>query len=158
MSMASKMVLSPRISEKGVPGFLKWAKRDSPALFAALAREFPEVAEFDSYEGTGSLMDNLSSIAGKIGSFVKNNALPILAAGVPLLVAQKQAKVALTQAKIAVANEAPARTAFTTENGYAVPVTVQQRAASGVGIPRWVWIGGAGAAAVGLLFLLSRRQ
>lgn len=160
-----KMLALPRITAKGVPGFLMWARRESPALYQSLMREFPEVRDFDTAataDGLTGIMSflssagsSLSSAASRIGSFVKNNALPIIAAGVPLLIAKKQADVANSQYKLAAAQMAPMQTALTSQGGYVVPVAV--RPVTGAAVPSWVWIGGAVALGVGA-FLLTRRR
>lgn len=153
----TKMLLAPRIPEKGVPGFLVWARRDSPALYASLVRAFPEVADFERQNGAGlnGLFDSLASAAGKIGTFVKNNALPILAAAAPVLIAKKQADVAIAQMRVAVAQEAPLQTALTAPGGYVLPVPVQRSGVSAV--PSWAWIAGAGVAVLSVVLLASRR-
>lgn len=166
--MAKQMLAAPRIAQKGVPGFLLWTRRDSPALYASLLREFPEVQEFDSAlnaQGVSGMFSNigssLASAAGKIGTFVKNNALPILSAAVPVIVAKKQADVAMTQFKLAAAQQAPAQTAYTTTtDGSVIAVPIQRTAGAtlrSAGVPSWVWIGGAGAAALLMLFMFKRR-
>jgi hypothetical protein len=133
-----KMQLQPRLSVPGIPGFLLWARRDNPALYAALVSQFPEVAEFDSalkVEGLGGLADilkgvgsALSSSAKKIGSFVVNYALPVASVAVPLVVAKKQADVAIAQMRVADAQQPPMQTALLPGQspGWPQAVPVQQ--------------------------------
>lgn len=166
--MGKTMLLAPKITQGGVPGFLLWARRESPALYAAMARQIPEVASFDDalnvdgFAGITDVLSNvggaLSSAAGKIGTFVKNNALPILTAAVPVVVAKKQADVANAQYKLAMAQMTPMQTAITTQDGYAVSVPVRQTQGGVIrAIPSWVWMAGAGVAALGLVLMLRKR-
>lgn len=159
------MIATPKVTESGMPGFLLWARRESPALYASLVRNIPEVADFDNVvnsEGVGGIFDSiksaLSSAAGKIGTFVKNNALPIFTAAVPVVVAAKQADVAKAQVKLAQAGQAPMQTAVASEAGYIYPVPVQQKTGglSFSQIPsQWlVW----GALGAGLLLVLALRR
>lgn len=156
-----RMLTAPRITEKGMPGFLLWARRESPALYASLRRQFPEVQQFEvaaNTVGMSGLLDSISGIAGKIGTFVKQNALPILAAGVPLLIAKKQADVAMAQIRVANAEQPPLQTALTTQGGYAVSVPVVPSIGTMIGknLPSWPWVFG-GLAALGLIIYLRRR-
>jgi hypothetical protein len=164
----AKMLLAPKIAEPGIPGFLLWAQRDDPALYASLVRAFPEVAAFDAATqgpaALGGFMDifasigsSLASKAGSISQFVLKNALPIATAVVPVYVAKKQADAAKTQIKIAQANGSPAQTAMTTDaNGYTYAVPVQRSIGGSIaGVPVWVLL--AGGAAVVAVLLLRRR-
>ncbi len=142
--MGTKMMLAPPITQAGMPGFLLWARRDNPALYASLQREFPAVAQFEEAlrqdQGLSGIADILKSIGGalsksasSIGKFVVKNALPIATAAVPLVVAKKQADVAKAQVQLAQAQQQPMQTAVQYDsegNAYAVPVR-QTLSASG---------------------------
>jgi hypothetical protein len=180
-----KAALAPRITTTGLPGFLLWARRDNPALYSAMVAQLPEVAAFEGAlraEGVSGIMDVLSSFgnslansAKKVGAFVAKNALPIAAAAVPLLVAKKQADIAKAQMKLADAQMAPMQTAQyqSPEGVVTMPVQMQngqwqqvpvsggmigaQVATGGAqGIPKWVWLAGAGGAALLLAVMLRR--
>lgn len=162
-----KLLLSPKVDEPGIPGFLIWARRDDPALYAALVRQFPEVAAFDNYASPAglsgfaslfsSLASSLASKASAIGSFVVKNALPIATAAAPVLVAKKQADVAKAQIKLAQVQGTPMQTAMTQQDGYYYPVPVQKTLGSYTvaGIPTWVLI--AGGFALSALLILRRK-
>lgn len=166
------LLLTPKIREAGMPGFLLWARRESPALYASMVRNIPEVADFDNVvnsEGVSGIFSSignaLASAAGKIGTFVKNNALPIFTAAVPVAVAVKQAQVANAQVKIAQAQQAPMQTAVASQDGYVYPVPVQQTTGAPAmyvgsgsgGIPPAVWWVGGGLVAIGALALILRK-
>jgi hypothetical protein len=171
----AKMLLAPKIPEKGMPGFLLWARRDNPALYASLCREFPEVRAFDSAVKSqemlsgfadlfGSIVKSIGTKAVAIGRFVATKALPIAIAAAPVLVAKKEADVAKLQMQLAQAQAAPAQTAIASADGYSYPVAVQQRAGGNYApvsamstVPTWVWIAGGGVALVGLVLLLRKR-
>lgn len=178
--MATKMIATPQITHKGLPGFLLWARRESPVLYAALLKQFPEVQDFEDAaqaEGVSGLLDvfssigsSLSSAASGIASFVTKNAVPLLVAAAPVAVALKQASVAKTQIKLANAQQAPARTALTVAaDGSVISVPIQQTTGAAqplsyYGMPAkasaplpWGLIAGIGAGAIGLMFLLNRR-
>jgi hypothetical protein len=159
------MLSPPRITNKGMPGFLVWARRDSPALYAALVRKFPEVAAFENAyhltdnAGIAGLSDVFKSIGGalssassKIGSFVKNSALPIFTAALPVAVAAKQAQVARSQVALAEAMQSPAQVAYDA-NGY--PLTV--RPTSGGSLSPLLLVG-VGVAALGVFWLIRRKK
>jgi hypothetical protein len=161
---------APTINARGIPGFLLWAREGNPALYRALVRQFPEVAAFDEAgdvsKGMAGLFDtfsdigsSLASAAGRIGNFVKVNALPIATAALPVLVAKKQADVANAQVKLAQAQQSPMQTAYTTDaNGNVIAVPVQPRGVStGVSASSLLMIGGAGVAALILFMLLKRK-
>ena len=171
----------PAIPYKGMPGFLLWARRDSPALYSALVDRFPVVGLFESKlrdeahpGGVGDFSDILSSIgdtiassASDIGSWVADNAGTILKAGASVAVAVKGAQVAQTQLALAQMNKTPARTAYNAQGqlvavkplatGVYSPPTASGGILSGsvFGVPTWMLLAGAGA--VGLIFLLRRR-
>lgn len=123
-----------------MPGFLLWARRDAPELYAAMCRDLPEVAAFDRQldtDGMSGFLDvvkavgsSLTKSASKIGSYVAKNALPVLTAAVPLVVAKKQVDIAKAQVKLAQAQAAPMQTAIV-PGGSGVPVPVQYNAATG---------------------------
>lgn len=165
------------IDVPGMPGFLLWARRDNPKLYAAMKREIPAVAQFDAAlqvdAGMNGIADILKSVgssvtnaAKSIGSFVKNNALPIATAALPLVVAAKEAKIARTQLELAQTMNPPMLTA-PGAGGVAVPVrpvntpgftpatpypydssppstfgTFITRPV--LGVPTWVWLAGVG--------------
>lgn len=190
-----KAKLAPRIDTKGVPGFLLWARRDSPALYSAMVRDIPEVAAFDKQLTVDRSLDGLLDVvksfgaslaksAGKIGSYVVKNAVPIITAAVPVIVAKKQVDVAKAQVKLAQAQSAPMQTAmvptaagdvpvpvqynpatgsYTAAPGFSLP-SAQQSAAGGImqslskpvaGVPLWGWLAGGGTLAV---LMLARRR
>lgn len=188
-----KAQLTPRIATPGLPGFLLWARRDNPALYSGMVQSIPEVAQFEAAlraDGLNGLFDTLKTIgssltsaAGKIGTFVAKNALPIATAVVPLVVAKKQADIAKSQYRLATAQQAPMQTAVVDPStGFAVPVqqvngqwqqvplsagaaaqlqaiASQARAPQSVsapllGVPLWGWLVGAGA--LGLVVLARR--
>lgn len=138
--------LMPKIPQAGLPGFLLWSRRESPALYSALVDRFPEVANFeeqyknsvDAGAGMGCVdceprldgfMDIMSSIgsglasaAGSIGSFISANGSTIFSAAGGYMVAQQQNKIAQAQLKLALAVKPPLQTAIVqTANG---PVSV----------------------------------
>lgn len=167
-----KARIAPVIGEKGLPGFLLWARRDSPVLYGALVREFPEVAAFEAEvasQGIGGIMDVLSSVgsslksvAGKVGKFVQQNAVPLIAAAVPVVVATKQAKIAQAQVRLAEAQLPPAQVAYaTTPEGYEDLMLVQPRkslpVSVGAMIPAWVWWASGIALAGGVVYLVRNR-
>jgi hypothetical protein len=159
-----KLFVTPKIGEAGIPGFLLWARRESPALYASMVRNLPEVADFDNVvnsEGIAGVFDSivgaLSSAAGKIGTFVKNNALPIFTAALPVAVAVKQADVAKAQVKLAEAQQPPMQTGIASQGGYSYPVPVRQSIGAGMSIPPGVLWAGGGILAVGLLALILRK-
>lgn len=138
--MAVKGVLLPKITVEGMPGFLLWARQAQPDLFNALARQFPEVANFAEAVGAddrpgdlrgffdilSTIGTDIGKVAGSIGNFVVNNGGAILGAGAGYLVAQQQAKVVQAQLALAQANRAPAQTALvTTAGGQQIAVPVQ---------------------------------
>jgi hypothetical protein len=138
-----KAKLAPKISTTGVPGFLLWARRDTPELYAAMVRDLPEVAAFEKQlivdQGLSGILDvvksfgsSLASSVGKIGSYVAKNAVPVLTAAVPLIVAKKQVDVAKAQVRLAAAQSAPMQTAMVpAAGGGSVSVPVQYNAATG---------------------------
>lgn len=142
--MAVKGILQPKIEQPGMVGFLLWARRDAPALYGALVKEFREVAEFeeavnadDRPGGVGGFFDVLASVgssigsaASSIGNFVVNNGAAIFSAAGGYLVASQQAKLANTQLALARATQPPAQTAYVTNaQGQLVPVPVQSTGA-----------------------------
>jgi hypothetical protein len=164
MSTAKKMILAPKVKVPGMPGFLMWARRDNPHLYAALVKEFPAVALFEgavkdadptelAQAGMSGLFDLLSSFgssigsaassvgsalsksAGAIGTFVAKNAVPVLSAAVPLVVAKQQAKVAQAQVQLAQAQGYPMQTAYTTDPRTGYQYAVPvQQAGAGYGV------------------------
>src|SRR5258706_12008743 len=126
--MAVKGILQPKIEQPGMPGFLLWARRDSPALYQALVNRFPEVAEFeeavsadDRPGGMGGIFDVLSTIGGgiasaasSIGSFVTTNGPALFSAAGGYLIAQQQSKLTSTQLALARATQPPMQTAYVT--------------------------------------------
>lgn len=180
-----KARLSPAIKTRGVPGFLLWARRDNPALYAALANEFPEVAQFDMAlrdQGLSGIGDVLASVgaslkksASAIGGFVARNALPLATAAVPLIVAKKQADIAKAQFRLAEVQAAPMQTAVVNQGAQlAIPVQyansewqqVQTDAGmiqqpllmDGKKLPGWIWWAAGGTVLLlGAMLYRSRR-
>ena len=152
--MAAKTVtgvLQPKITVPGMPGFLLWARRDSPRLYGALVAKFPVVWRFEEAmknlvdpsvldnPGLGDFSDIMSSLggaissaAGSIGSFVMNNAPALLTTAGSVFVATQQAKTAQAQAALATYGRPPAQTAYVTNaQGQSYPVPVQANQAGG---------------------------
>lgn len=132
--MAAKKVKAlPRIDATGMPGFLLWARRDAPGLYAGLVQRFPEVRGFEEaltlatdvdgrggVAGLGDFSDVLSSIgssvgsvAGSIGSFVANNGMQLLSTAASVYSAAQTFKLANKQLDVAAAGGAPMQTAVT---------------------------------------------
>lgn len=140
----SKMILAPRIAQPGMPGFLLWARRDNPSLYAQLRTNFPAVAQFEQtlqvdqgLEGFADILksvgSSLSKSAKSIGAFVAKNALPIATVAVPLIVAKKQADVAKAQVKLAIAQQPPMQTAYQYDSaGNIVATPVRQTLQTGL--------------------------
>jgi hypothetical protein len=167
-----KARVNPRILVPGVPGFLLWARRDNPALYARLVAEFPEVAAFDGAlqsQGLSGLADALkgagaalASRAKTIASFVARVALPVASVAAPLIAAKKQADVDLAQMDLALAQQPPMQTALVPGQspGWQMSVPISRSAPAFdlqgrvLGVPAWGWLAGAGA--LGLV-LLARR-
>jgi len=120
-----KAKLLPKIPVTGMLGFLAWARRDSPALYAGLVQNIPEVALFERTmqeqgEGLGDWTDIFASIgsavgsaASSIGSFVATNGNSLLQAATGIYGVTQASKLANTQLQLAQANRPPVQTAVT---------------------------------------------
>lgn len=130
----SKAVLLPKIPVNGIMGFLVWARRDSPALYAGMVKSIPAVALFDRTmreqgEGLGDWTDIFSSIgsavsgaASSIGSFVASNGNDLLKGALGVYGAVQATKLASTQLQLAQASRPPIQTAYNPATGQIVPV------------------------------------
>lgn len=173
-----KAVLAPKINATGVHGFLLWARRDNPGLYAAMVRGLPEVAAFDAAlrdNGLGAFslsgaIKSLSGSAKRVAGFVADNALKVATVALPLVVAKKEADIAKAQVKLAQLQAAPMQTAYVAGGPMPVPVVSQGGrwtevpteggiVGASVALPgglSWKLIAGAGGALL-LIALLSRR-